>query len=250
MKQSDSDPLPYTQVDRAVKQTAALVASRLGVSFQHALGGLVQFWELNGDPRDLEALLDAGKEEVVLPRDEVARRFELAMGKEMAPEELASLRLLEIKPAGFRVRGMSRYFAPLIVRRINKKVASAGGRASVKARKERFGTAKPGSGAGSVTVREQFESSSEPVRTNAELPPNRHRTVAELLPNTAVSVQRAAVSSPKGPAPKAPVDPRHHPLKLAMIAAADGYAFTARDAGALKELLALGEPDEILVRWS
>lgn len=107
--ESSSDPLPFTQVDRAVKQTAALIATRLELSFQHAIGGLVQFWELNGDPRDLEALLLAGKTEVVLSRDEVARRFVMAMGKGLDPDDLASLRLLERREDGYRVRGMSRY---------------------------------------------------------------------------------------------------------------------------------------------
>lgn len=55
-KQADSDPLPYVQVDRSAKPRAALLAGSLGVTPQHALGSLVEWWDLNGDPRECERL--------------------------------------------------------------------------------------------------------------------------------------------------------------------------------------------------
>ena len=51
-RQSSSDPLPFVQVDRAVKPKAALLAGIMEVSNQHALGSLVEWWELCGDPRE------------------------------------------------------------------------------------------------------------------------------------------------------------------------------------------------------
>jgi hypothetical protein len=107
------------QVDRAVKTKAASLASVLGVSNQHAMGTLVEFWELCGDPRELEKLLGAGNTEVVFNRDEIVARFKIASGgKLIDPSDLVTLGLLEQRDDGsFRVRGMSRYFAPIEKRR-------------------------------------------------------------------------------------------------------------------------------------
>ncbi len=129
--QRSSDPLPYVQVDRAVKTKAASLASVLGVSNQHAMGTLVEFWELCGDPRELEKLLGAGNTEVVFNRDEIVARFKIASGgKLIDPSDLVTLGLLEQRDDGsFRVRGMSRYFAPIEKRLRARACASAGGKA-------------------------------------------------------------------------------------------------------------------------
>lgn len=195
--QADTDPLPYTQVDRAVKPVASLIASRLGIPFQHALGGLVEFWQLSGDPRDLEAMIAAGKSEIVLDRDEVSRRFALAMGVDtgaLTPEDLASLRLLERRSGDtFRVRGMSRYFAPLKRRVAARLAASAGGKASAKVRAEKHGTAQPRSRVASASASEvASESASAPLRGHSqdlEAAPKRYRTQ-----RSAVSGQPTAIS--------------------------------------------------------
>lgn len=129
-RQASSDPLPYVQVDRAVKPKAGQLAGVLKVSRQHALGSLVDFWELCGDPRDLERLAESGCREVVLSADEVRRRFRLASdGLEVDPADLAAIGLLEPRPDGFRVRGMSRYFAPIERRLVHRAQSVAGGKA-------------------------------------------------------------------------------------------------------------------------
>lgn len=188
-KYDSSDPLPYTQVDRAVKVTAMLLAQKLGVTFQHAMGSLVEFWQLNGDPRDLERLLREGKREVVLSEQDVVGRFELASGgKQADPNMLANLGLLEPKENGeYRVRGMSRYFDP-IERRIQAREAAAkGGRASAVARKERFGTSQPRSESASGSAQATAQADSKRARSDsrsapeatAEATPKRDRSGAE-----------------------------------------------------------------------
>lgn len=166
--QTDSDPLPYTQVDRAVKPKVALLAGRLGVTTQHALGSLVEFWDLNGDPREIESLLLAGKEEVILKTDEVRRRFLLASGgKDIDPAELATLGLVEPRGADFRVRGMSRYFAPLKRRLQARDAAKAGGAARAKGKR----------GAGG-----RFEGGGAPAGGQLELSPPGHHPAATRQP--------------------------------------------------------------------
>jgi hypothetical protein len=201
--QSDSDPMPYGQVDRAVKQTAAMIGERLGVTFQHALGGLVQFWELNGDPRELEALLELGKQEVVLPREQVARRFTLAMAVDTAridPDDLHELRIVERRSDGYRVRGMSRYFKPLVGRVAKRLAGRAGGLASAEARVKKHGSAQPsrsGAASGPASV-----GASESASGDA----SSRRSTPEAAPNTAVSGQRSAVSGqPLETAPPSPI---------------------------------------------
>lgn len=129
-RQASSDPLPYVQVDRAVKPKAGQLAGVLKVSRLHALGALVEFWELCGDPRELERLVQSGCREVVLSAEEVRRRFRLASdGLEVDPADLSALGLLEPRPEGFRVRGMSRYFAPIERRMVHRAKSVAGGKA-------------------------------------------------------------------------------------------------------------------------
>ena len=165
--EKSSDPLPFVQVDRAAKQIAAMLAGPLGVTFQHALGGLVQFWGLCGERRDIEKLIAEGKDEVVLAGDEVKRRFRLAMGKDAELPDLVDLHILEDRTGGqYRVRGMSRFFEPLAKAKRLAEAAAAGGKASAKARKEKHGTAQPRSGAGSAGRSESVRSAaSESVRT-------------------------------------------------------------------------------------
>lgn len=190
-QRGDSDPLPYTQVDRAVKPKAALLASLMGTTPQHALGALVEFWDLNGDPRELEGLVLAGKHEVVLSADQVTLRFHLASGKEVDPSRLEALGLLEKRPDGYRVRGMSRYFKPVENRLRARAAGQAGGLASARARRERSGSAQPRSArrseSASEPLRECFESASEVASQVLEMPAK----PAE----PAVSGQRSSVNS-------------------------------------------------------
>jgi len=241
-----SDPLPYTQVDRAVKTKACLLAGRLGVSSQHALGSLVEFWDLNGDPRELEQLLLDGKEEVLLSGEKVRHRFLLASAKDLDPQDLVALGLLDEKsPNVFRVRGMSRFFEPIRARIRSRLKASAAGKASAEARKARLGTAQPcstpSSEPSSTQVRAKFDASS----TQVELPPNSARTPPNpSVHRTSYSVhplEEEATAAPTPPhqftasqllarTPKAPED------KLANGAAFFAWVQTKRiEAGYLTE---------------
>lgn len=148
MIEHSSDPLPYTQLDRAVKAVASRLGSVLGVPSQHALGGLAEFWELCGDPRELDRLLERGIREVVLSRDEVMRKFWLGLGLKptsLTADDLVAFGLLEPRGPGadYRVRGMSRYFRVIEARRHKRMAGSAGGKASAKVRAEKYGTAQP-----------------------------------------------------------------------------------------------------------
>ena len=270
-EQSDSDPLPYTQVDRAVKTKAALLAGELQVTTQHALGSLVEFWDLNGDPRELEKLLEKGLDEVVISAAEAKIRFRLASGKDVDPRFLATLGLLEQRGEDFRVRGMSRYFKPLKVRLHARTIAAAGGKASAASRKAKNGTAQParsasGSESGSMSGSTGAEPHLEPASNHApNHAPNRRRTQPEH------SGQRSAVSGqvvftgadapglfdPPQAKPKnrkrasdAPPDPRHRPLVDALVKACPGYQFDGGlDAKAVTTLLTKGDPAEVERRW-
>lgn len=210
-----SDPLPYVQVDRAVRPLASLLAAELGCTHQHALGSLVCFWDLCGAPRELEAILQAlapgGEPAVVLTGEDLALRWRLASGHQVEPLVLARLGLVEEQAAGgFRVRGMSRYFTPIQARLEARQRAQAAGKASAARRREAAGTAQPTGRwgpppptppppepqrPGSDDVRTQFGGGTEiveqppnAVRTESEPPPN----LAATAPNPADSGQRTA----------------------------------------------------------
>lgn len=141
--QSSSDPLPYAQVDRAVKPKAATLATMLGVTYQHVMGGLLEFWESCGDPRVLEALIRKGVREVVLPREEVSGRMLVAFGKPVDLDACRHLGLLEARGDLFRVRGMSRYLGPIEARLEARAQGAIGGKLSAERRRKKFGTAQP-----------------------------------------------------------------------------------------------------------
>lgn len=182
--QSDSDPLPYTQVDRSAKPKATLVAGTINCTPQHALGSLLEYWDLNGDPRDLERILlstPAGEKPVVLvSAEQAATRFRLASGgKEFPAESQVALGLLEQRDGGrFRVRGMSRYFGPVIKRIAARQAAVAGGKASAEKRRAKYGTAQPPGGKGSENRSDlgsdgRSDVASDPLRTASEPEPKR-----------------------------------------------------------------------------
>ena len=196
-KQSDSDPLPYVQVDRAVKPKAALLAGALGVTTQHALGSLVEFWDLCGDPRALEAVVEAtpdGDEpELVLPRAEIELRFRLASGREATTDTLAAVGLVEPRGDKARVRGMSRYFDPVRRRVQARHAASAGGKARMaNAARDESGRVL---GAGALAGVSAGESAGH---TQPETQPPASRQPADKpsggQPSASPSGQRSAVS--------------------------------------------------------
>lgn len=202
--QGNSDPLPYTQVDRAVKPKATLLAGMIGTTPQHALGSLVEFWDLFGDPREIEKLVAEGKHEVVVGREAVLEAFEAATGgKTLDPLKLVSLGLLEKRGKDlFRVRGMSRYFAPIEGRLETRRKASAGGKASVEARRKRYGTAQPSSGAGSTPGSAPASAAaSAPVRSGLEPPFELPFEPVPNPPEVAVSGQRSAAATGEKQAP-------------------------------------------------
>lgn len=281
-RQSGSDPLPYVQVDRAVKPKAALLAGLIHSTNQHALGSLIEWWELCGDPRELERIAaatpDGEDPAVVLSAADVTRRFRTASGHEVQAEDLATLGLLEaLEEDRFRVRGMSRYFRPVQARLRAKNASSAGGRASAESRKRLFGTAQPrsgaASGAASGALREHFEVDRTDSRSGTEptpeAAPEAHRTLAYSVQRSSTSKRPAGSEAPAGfelksvQAPKAArapketkpaPDPRHHPTLEAMVAIfADvrgaAPAVNGHWAKSVSDLLALAEPYEVCARW-
>jgi len=175
---------------------AAMVARLVGVTPQHALGGLIEWWSLCGDPRDIERLLISGKREVVLPREDIERRFSLAMDKRATAEDLCLVGLLERRDAEtYRVRGMSRFFGPVERRLQARAAAVAGGVASAKKRKESTGSAQPrfdtGSGVASASVEPLPK---RPRSDRRSAPEATAEATVEAESNTADSGQRTADS--------------------------------------------------------
>lgn len=132
----NSDPLPFTQVDRSVKPKAALLAGMLGVTNQHALGSLIEWWELFGDPREIERLIGEGISDIIVSPEEAERRFRIASGKAVTAADLVALGLLAEHENGVRVRGMSRYFEPVLRRLQAREAAAKGGKISAARRSE------------------------------------------------------------------------------------------------------------------
>lgn len=261
-RQDNSDPLPYVQVDRAVKPKAVLLANALGVSTQHALGSLVEWWELCGDPRDLEAICSATPEgeepAVLLQGDDASLRFKLASGRDVEPVVLVRLQLLEPKADGrFRVRGMSRYFEPIARRLHNRKVASAGGKASAAARLAATGSAQPSGGKG---FEARSDGGSDVAQAVAQAEPNpepkRNRTQngSADRSETEHSGQRSAVSGQlqlekTAPAPRAP---RETDLLCEDFREIIGKAYVwadAKDGAAFAKLKRTETIEEIRARW-
>lgn len=245
-KQSSSDPLPYVQVDRAITPAVAHLASHMKVTNQHALGSLVGFWNLCGDPRELEAIVSAtpaGEEpEVVLTADEIALRFQLVSDVKVEPVVLARLHILEERPEGtFRVRGMSRFFDPITRRLSARAAASKAGKASAEARKASTGSSQP--------VRQTFDGRSTDVeqpfderRTSVERPLNDRSTPVERPPKTAVSGQRSSSKSTARDSDRLLAD------FLEVIGSP--YAFGgAKDGASLAYLLTVADMEEISRRW-
>lgn len=199
-RQTSSDPLPYVQIDRAVKPKVSILADAMGVPRQHALGSLVEWWDLCGDPRVLEKIIantPKGKEPaLLLSEDDVELFFQLASGHTVAVKTLTAIGLLErMDEDQFRVRGMSRYFAPIKARMQMLKGAEAGGKASVDARRRKTGTAQPGrsgersedpSSQPSKSLQEGFESASNRIRTHPEPSSEPPRTGDRRPPNSSV----------------------------------------------------------------
>ena len=70
-----------------------------------------------------------------------------------------------------------------------------------------------------------------------------------LEPRASREEAEGTAPAPKTRRVKKEADARHGPLLLALEAASPGYVVQARDAKAVKALLALGEPEEVLARW-
>ena len=162
-RDNSSDALPFTQVDRAVKAKAAVLASAIGIHYQHALGSLIEFWDLNGGPREIEKLIAKDVHDVVLDAREVSLRFKIASGQDVDVQVLTRTGFLEPIGELYRVRGMSRYFKPVEKRLMRRKLGAIGGLASAESRRASHGTAKPG-----AVLLEQPASNPEPT---PEAPP-------------------------------------------------------------------------------
>lgn len=202
-EQSNGDLLPYREVDRALKPKLPLLAGLMGVSPQHALGSLLEFWDLCADRRELERIaseaLERGEQpELVLAKEDVELRFELASGRKVEPLKLVMLGFLEPRPGEhFRVRGMSRDFKPILRTLKNRANASLGGHRSAEVRAADHGTAQPKGGKG---FKGGSGAASGSAQATSEARPKHHPkqsrsddgTATEPEPNS--SGQRSAVS--------------------------------------------------------
>lgn len=277
---STSDSLPFTQADRAMKAKAAQLASAIGVSYQHALGSLLEFWDGCGDPRELERLLSLGQEAVVLEADEVVLRFKLASGKEVEPRLMAAAGFLEsVGGESFRVRGMSRFFEPIKRRLQARDAASKGGKATAAKLTRVDGkftaeTAEPlaglplGEPLKRATKRQPSDAPSEQPSGNqpTHQAANQVRgqsteyiSKEDLSPSTSSPFE--AIPPPrKKPKPPRPADepetdatwqPLVNALTEAFTEARNAKpAWSGRDFVALKRLRKLGSDDEIRARWA
>lgn len=170
-----SDPLPFIMVHRSAEGLAGSLASSAKVTNQHALGALVLFWGRAGvgDPRRLERVVREAREKgteprIVLTRDELALRWQIAFGQETPPEMLAALGIVELVEDGhWRVRGGSRLLKPIVERIEKHEQASAAGKASAAVRRERNGTAQPQKKGVREPVREPVQTV---VRTPVQTP--------------------------------------------------------------------------------
>lgn len=108
---SEIDPqLPFIQVHRSSAAMGAALAPLLGITYQHARGALVLFWESLADRRLLAKALLLPVPMVVLDDKECQRRLQVAFGVQVPPELAATVGILELQnDAKWRVRGMSRY---------------------------------------------------------------------------------------------------------------------------------------------
>ncbi len=200
--QSDSDPLPFVQVHRSAKAGAAQLADHLSrrtgekISFQHALGALVAFWESVGDPRELERIVRKGGDlAVVLAADELELKFELACGYRVEAKVLAALRFAEERPDGFRVRGMSRQLETVEERVIKRDAGAKGGKASVESRRRHLGSAQP------RAVEKPVESA-ETAKSERSAPASgRAQPSGEAAPNHQPKHDRSSAEPPTEAAP-------------------------------------------------
>jgi hypothetical protein len=250
----ESDPLPYVQVDRAVKPKAALLANALGVTTQHALGSLVEWWELCGDPRELEDIVRAtppgAEPAVVLDPEDAAARFLLASGKPIEPVTLVRLGLLEPAEQGrYRVRGMSRYFAPVKHRIQARQAAKAGGLARAGAPRigGRFAAPDTVTGAGAPAGASAGD-------LQPPLQPPTSRPPADDQPRTSRRSRREPALADIGQrsSSKTPVAPRDSDALCGAFKALTGQDYLwqgAADGVALAELLKVAPLAEVLVRW-
>lgn len=236
----DSDALPFTQVDRAVKAKAAVLASAIGINYQQALGSLIEFWDLNGDPRELEKLVANDVHEVVLDGPEVALRFKIASGQNVDVQVLTRTGFLEPIGDRFRVRGMSRYFRPVEKRIMRRRLGSIGGLASAEARKTKNGSARPG-----AFLVDQPATNAEPTsEANAKQTRSKPEPNAEPNGNPEVRGQR---SYKKQIAPD-----RDSDLLKADFKEVTGHEYFwagAKDGVALAKLRETESLEEIRARW-
>lgn len=255
MSANDSDPLPFMQLDRSAKAKAAMLAGATDLTFQHALGSLISFWDMNGDPREIERLLDAGETAIVLDGPELALRFKIASGKDVDPSVIARCGFAEPVGDKYRVRGMSRFFEPIQKRRQARSAASAGGKASVEARRAKTGSARP-----QKSFEAPFDGRSSGIQAEPE-------AVSKRLSKRSRSDSEAEIEAPSNLEDRGQ---RSDPLKtLAGKPADDGwqdlvnrldqlflevrgqlYSWGPSDFGALKNLIKKGNTHQtIALRW-
>jgi hypothetical protein len=211
--------LPWIQVEKsfAKSQEAIELAVELNLPRPHAVGLAVEFWAWAGDAAPDGIVRGAGRERAIHIADAGA-------GHDGFAYAMLTVGLLEGVDEGLRIRGWtSRYAKPLekAARDAERKRAARKRPQDVRGTSAGQSADSPRNGAGKSHIKQ-----------------------------SQIEKEEASADSAKKPA-----DPRHHPLKIRLLAAyqrerSAEYAFGAKDATAVSKLLALCNDDgEIEARW-
>lgn len=218
MPRRDIDPqLPYIQVERSADQQATALASYLGVSPQHALGGLVKFWQYWAHRERMAPFLS--KKHITVSETEIDPLLRMCFGMDVPPVVLILAGFLERTKDGLLIKGSERILRPEIER--------------LKKRKGTLGPLLfPESTGGSVPF---------PASSIEKL----HRGPGEVRGKSIKSLAGEPAKDSQGK----DTDPRHSPMVKVLVDVyakerGQAYRFTGRDAKAVTEILKVAKGSE------
>ena len=222
--------MSYIAVELDALNQFPAIARAARVSEDAVGAGLVRLW----------AYCFRKSQDVVTPM-EVAGAF--AVEVDLVPTLVAFGFLDPASGGRWRVKGASRYLRIAEGRKRGGRVAAAAGNL-------KRGPTKPENLAQLPASAPQLVPSSLPALAPAQpqLDASLSPTTDDRRPNT-IEAPAPKTRRVKKEADARHSDARHRPLLLALEAASPGYVVQARDAKAVKALLALGEPEEVLARW-
>jgi hypothetical protein len=216
--------LPYLQVTQETWDNARVLAILLGITEAAAFKLQCDLWRwglaLGSDDEPPTGICTSPRADVLL----AAAVGWTADNVSVLVAALVDVGLVVSMPDGLRVRGMDRY------RRTWEKNRRRPARTVPET-----GTKTP------VTGTNPAPPAPEPARQT--------QTQTQTQKKESFAGSADAAPAPKKPKPEKQPDPRHAPLRQALMDDTPGYTFTPRDAKAIAELLELGTPEEIRARW-